>query len=257
MAWYLSEVVTDLSPIRKILRLYDQLESFPEGDVHDEYKKRLVPLLRQVEINTDHIDSGSIPTEYENDEYKWLASEYHSLIYNFGLVKFEADEQSDHHSLELTDTGRQILNQDITIPELLKDKLQLWRNDAGIHPYPMILDLISDLKQRNLYPCGGLLLLEVLIALQQLNRQFGDIRLFDRIYERRKEFYSHMSGEPRIDLVDYSGYLWEQMSQDLSNYHAANYPTRSTLQLMMYAGDLIYGPVPDEIFGLVQYVTLP
>jgi hypothetical protein len=115
---------------------------------------------------------------------------------------------------------------------------------------------LSSLKQRNLYPCGGLLLLEVLIVLLQLNQPFGYINVYDRIYEKRRDFYAHMSGEVQIDLINYSGFLWEQLSKDLSNYHAANYPARATLQLMMYPGDMSYGPVPDEIFGLIQYVTI-
>ena len=64
-----------------------------------------------------------------------------------------------------------------------------------------------------------------------------------------------MVGEPRIDLIQYSDFLWEELSQDLSNYFASNYPTRSTLQLMMYAGELTYGQVPDEVFGHIQYIT--
>lgn len=77
MAWYLSEVVTDLSPVGDILKLYDQTGSFPEDVFDDEYKKRLVPLLRQATFNTDHIQTDTIPAAYENDEYKWLASGYH------------------------------------------------------------------------------------------------------------------------------------------------------------------------------------
>lgn len=256
MAWYLSEVVTDLSPVGDILKLYEQTGSFPEDVFDDEYKIRLIPLLRHLNFNTDHIDTHTIPAGYENDEYKWLASGYHELIGKLGLVKLRVDEQSDEHSLELTEAGSQVLEQQLPISELMKAKLPEWKNDVGVRPYPIIVDLLSNLKQRNLYPCGGLMLLEVLIALLHLNQPYGHIDLYDRIHEKRRGFYAHMTGELHIDLFNYSGFLWEQLSQDLSNYHAANYPARATIQLMMYAGDLSYGPVPDEIFGLVQYVTI-
>jgi len=256
MAWYLSEVVTDLSPVEEILKLYDQTVSFHEGDFNDEYKKRLVPFLRQISFNTDHIETDTIPAAYENDEYKWLASGYHDLIVKLGLTTLNVDEHNQEFSFVLTETGNQVLNQQLTISELMKATLPEWKNDAGIRPYPIILELLSNLKQRNLYPCGGLFLLEVLIVLSNLNKRFGDINIYGQIQEYRKGFFPYMSGELEIDLMNYSGFLWEQMSQDLSNYHAANYPARATLQLMMYAGDLAYGPVPDDIFGLVQYVTI-
>jgi hypothetical protein len=257
MAWYLSEIVTDLSPVGEILKLYDQTGSFSEGVIEDEYKKRLVPLLRQTTINTDHIETDNIPAAYENDEYKWLASGYHDLIRKLGLVEMNADHKSDRYSLKLTEAGRQVLNQQLTLSEVMKASLPEWKNDAGIRPYPILLDLLSNLKQRNLYPCGGLLLLEVLIVLLKLNQPHGHIiNLYGLIQEYRKGFFPYMTGEVHSDLINYSGFLWEQLSQDLSNYHAANYPARATLQLMMYAGDLAYGPVPDEIFGLVQYVTI-
>ncbi len=260
MAWYLSEVVTDLSPVVEILKLYDQTTgSFPDEENNDDYKKRLVPLLRQATFNTDHIEADSIPAAYENDEYKWLASGYHDLIRKLGLVKLSVDKLEREHgySLELTEAGRQVLNQQLTLSELMKAGLPEWRNDAGIHPYPIILKLLSNLKQSNLYPCGGLLLLEVMIVLLKLNQPHGHIiNLYDHIQEYRKGFYPYMTGEVQVDLINYSGLLWEKLSQDLSNYHAANYPARATLQLMMYAGDLAYGPVPDEIFGQVQYVTI-
>jgi len=257
MVWYLSEVVTDLSPVVEILRLYDQTTgSFPEDVYHDEYKKRLVLLLRQATFNTDHIESDNIPAAYENDEYKWLASGYHDLIRKLGLITQRADKRSHGYSFELTEAGSQVLKEKLTLSEIMKAKLPEWKNDAGIHPYPIILKLLSNLKQSNLYPCGGLLLLEVLIVLSKLNKPFGHINLFDRVQENRRGFYPYMTGEVQIDLINYSGFLWEELSQDLSNYHAANYPARATLQLMMYAGDLAYGPVPDEIFGLVQYVTI-
>jgi len=256
MAWYLSEVVTDLSPVAEILKLYDQTGSFPEGVFDEEYKKRLVPLLRQATINTDHIETDNIPAAYENDEYKWLASGYHDLIRKLGLITQRADKRSHGYSFELTEAGSQVLKEKLTLSELMKAKLPEWKNDAGIRPYPIILELLSNLKQRDLYPCGGLLLLEVLIVLSKLNKPFGDSNLYGLIQENRKEFFPYMAGELQFDLINYSGFLCEQLSQDLSNYHAANYPARATLQLMMYAGDLAYGPVPDEIFGLVQYVTI-
>jgi len=256
MAWYLSEVVTDLSPISEILKLYDLTKSFPENIFIDEYKSRLVPLLRQAYFNTDHIDTDTIPAVYENDEYKWLASGYHDLICNLGLVDLHLEESSHQYSFEPTDIGIQVLNQDISMSELMQLKLPEWKNDQGVRPYPEIINVASELKQCNLYPCGGLLLLEVLIILLRLNEQHGQITSpFEIIHSQRKEYYPHIIGDPRIDLIQYSDFLWEQLSQDLSNYHAANYPARATLQLMMYAGDLIYGPMPDEIFGLVQYIT--
>ncbi|MCU7805430.1 MAG: hypothetical protein KZQ96_19740 [Candidatus Thiodiazotropha sp. (ex Lucinoma borealis)] len=256
MAWYLSEVVTDLSPISEILRLYDQTEPYPEEVLHDEYQSRLIPLLHQATFNADHIDTDTIPPAYENDEYKWLASGYHDLIVKLGLVKLNVEERSNEHSLELTDIGTQIINLAVAMPELMKIKLPEWKNDLGVQPYPEIINIVSKLKQRNLYPCDGLLLLEVLIILLWLNKPYGHINPYEQIYRKRREYYPHMVGEPRIDLIQYSGFLWEQMSQDLSNYYAANYPARATLQLMMYAGELSYGPVPDEIFGLVQYITI-
>ena len=256
MAWYLSEVVTDLSPIREILGSYDQTGSFSEGGFHDEYQKRLVPLLRQATFNTDHIETDTIPAAYENDEYKWLASGYHDLIEQLGLVEVNVEERSNRYSFGLTDIGTQVINKDISMPELMKRKLPEWKNSCGINPYPEILKIASELKQINLYPCGGLLLLEVLILLLWLNKRHGHIDPYHQVYEKRREFYSHMTGDPRSDLIQYSDFLWEQMSHDLSNYYAANYPARATLQLMMYAGDLSYGPVPDEIFGLMQYVTI-
>ena len=100
MAWYLSEVVTDLSPIRDILRLYDEAKSFPVDVFDDENKKRLATLLRHLYFNTDHIDTLTIPAAYENDEYKWLASGYHEFIVKLGLVKLHFNEQNDWLSLE-------------------------------------------------------------------------------------------------------------------------------------------------------------
>jgi len=256
MAWYLSEVVTDLSPIRDILKLYNQIDAFPEEAFHDEYHSRLVTLLRQAYFNTDHIDSDTIPPAYENDQYKWLTSGYHSLIGMLGLVDQHYDEAKHGYAFELTDTGSQVLNQAITMPELMRLKLPEWENDRKIRPYPEIINTVSELKQRNLYPCGGLLLLEVLIILLRLNEPHGKIiSPFERIHSQRKEYYPHMVGETRIDLIQYSDFLWEKLSKDVTNYHAANYPARATLQLMMYAGDLIYAPMPDELFGLVQYIT--
>jgi len=256
MAWYLSEIVTDLSPVGEILRLYDQTGAFPEGSFRDEYYDRLVPLLRHAYFNTDHIDTDSIPQVYENDEYKWLASGYHNLVCQLGLVDQHYVETNHQYSFELTNIGTRVLNQDISMPELMKLKLPEWRNDQGVRPYQEIINTASELKQRDLYPCGGLLLLEVLIILLGLNEPHGDMIIsFDRIHRQRKEYYPYMAGEIHIDLIQYSDFLWEQLSQDVSRYHDANYPARATLQLIMYAGDLIYAPVPDEIFGLVQYIT--
>lgn len=257
MAWYLSEVVTDLSPTREILALYDQTGSYPEETFLDEHLSRLIPLLRQATFNTDHIDTDTIPPAYENDEYKWLASDYQNLICNLGLAAQHYDEINHLQSFGLTETGIQVVNQDISIADLMRLKLPEWKNDHGVRPYQEILKAASELKQRNLYPCGGLLLLEVLVILLKLNEPYGHIPSpFEAIHEQRREYYPYMAGELHIDLVQYSGFLWEKMSQDLSNYHAANYPTRATLQLMMYAEELTYGPVPDEIFGMVQYVTV-
>ena len=256
MAWYLSEIVTDLSPIREILRLYDQTDSFTEGRVQEEYKGRLVALLRQATFNTDHIETDTIPPAYENDEYKWLAAGYHELIRDLGLITFNVEESSRRYSIDLTELGEQVMNQAVSIPDLMRLKLPEWGNSLGVKPYPEIIKIASKLKQLELYPCGGLLLLEVLIVLLRLESREDFVDYFDSIYQRRKAFYTHMVGEPRIDLVQYSDFLWEQLSEDLSNYYAANYPARATLQLMMYAGELSYGPVPPEIFGLVQYVTI-
>ena len=257
MAWYLSEVVTDLSPMREILALYDQTESFSEDLFLGKYQSGLTQLLRQATFNTDHIDTDAIPSAYENDEYKWLASDYHTLIGNLGLTVQHCDELNHRCSIELTEIGNQVVNRAISIPDLMQLKLTEWENDRGVRPYQEIIQVASELKQRNLYPCGGLLLLEVLIVLLRLNERLAYTHIiFEIIYSERRKYYAHMSGGPRIDLIEYSGFLWEQMSQDLSNYHAANYPARATLQLMMYGGDLTYGPVPDEIFGLVQYITV-
>ena len=256
MAWYLNEVVTDLSPIFEILALYEQTGSFAEDVVFDEYYQRLVTLLRQTPFNTDHIEADAIPAAYEHDESKWLATGYHNLIEELGLVTTNGNEYNTQVSYQLTHTGTQVLNQRLPLAELMKVRLTDWRNDAGIKPYPQIKELLSELKQCNLYPCGGLLLLEVLMVLKHLNQPLGHRNLYDRIQEMRIKFYPHMNGEVRFDLIDYSGFLWEQMSQDLSNYHAANYPARATLQLMMYADEIIYGPVPDELFGLLQYIAI-
>lgn len=255
MAWYLSEIITDLSPIRDILKLYHQTESFNEGEFHREYQSRLVPLLRQSHFNSDHIDTDTIPAKYENDEYKWLASGYHDLIFTLGLIKQHYEKNDHRYGYELTDLGTQVLNQTISIAEFMKRKLPEWKNDHGIYPYTEILKIISELKRVNLYPCDGLMLLEVLIILLWLNIPHGYINPYNQIYQKRKAYYAHMVGEPRIDLIQYSDFLWEELSQDLSNYFAANYPTRSTLQLMMYAGELTYGQVPDEVFGHIQYIT--
>lgn len=255
MAWYLSEVVTDLSPMQEILALYDQTGSFPEDAFLDEYQSRLTQLLRQASFNTDHIDS--IPAAYENDEYKWLASDFHELIKRLRLTYEYCDESNNRWSFELTEMGTQVVNRATSLPDLMQHTLTEWRNDRGLQPYQEILKAASDIKQRNLYPCGGLLLLEVLIILLKLNKPHGYIPAPSEVIQsKRREYYTYMSGDPRFDLIEYSGFLWEQLSQDLSNFHAANYPARATLQLMMYGGDLIYGPVPDEIFGLVQYVTV-
>lgn len=255
MAWYLSEVVTDLSPMREILALYDQAGSFSEVVFFDEYQSRLTQLLRQTTFNTDHIDS--VPSAYENDEYKWLASDFHTLMGNLGLIVQHCDEANQRWSYEVTERGTQVVNQTIQTPDLIRLVLSEWKNDRGVRPYQEIIKTVSGLKQRSLYPCGGLLLLEVLIVLLRLNEPNGHMLApFEIIHRKRREYYAHMTGDLRIDLIEYSGFLWEQMSRDLSNYHAANYPARTTLQLMMYGGDLIYGPVPDDIFGLIQYITV-
>lgn len=256
MAWYLSEIVTDLSPIRDILKLYDQTGTFSEESFYSEYQSRLVPFLRQANFNADHIDTDTIPTEYENDEYKWLAFGYHDLIFKLGLVEQYYNEPGHRYAYKLTDIGTQVLNQAVSMPELMKLKLPEWKNDRGIQPYSEILNVISKLKQVNLYPCDGLMLLEVLIILLWINKKHGFTAPYDKIYQKRKAYYAHMVGEPRIDLIQYSGFLWEELSEDLSNYFAANYPARATLHLMMYAGELSYGSVPDEVFGLVQYITV-
>ena len=253
MAWYLSEVSSDLSPIIDILELYDRMGAFPKDVFIDEYKKHLVSLLRRTSFNTDHIDADDIPAVYENDEYKWLAVGYHDLIHSLGLIDLRGNEQNEY-SFALTEAGRRVLKQSLSLPEHLRVALPKWSNDVGINPYPIIRGLARNL---NLYPCAGLLLLEVLIVLIQLNQPYGHINIEGVLESKRKEFYKsgNMTGERSVDLVNYSGFLWEDLSQDLSNYYAANYPARATLQLMLYAGDLTYGPVPDEIFGLIQYVT--
>ncbi len=256
MAWYLNEVVTDLTPIRDILQLYDQTESFPEGSFIREYQSRLTQLLRQSFFNTDHIDTDTIPTIYENDEYKWLASGYHDLVTTLGLVVQRLEEHEHRYSYKLTDIGIKVLSKEFSIPELMRIVLPEWKNDRGVKPYPEILKIITGLKQVDLYPCDGLMLLEVLIVLEWLNQPHGYIYPFNQIYQKRKAYYPHMVGEPAVDLIQYSGFLWEEMSQDLSNYFKGNYPARSTVQLMMYAGELSYGAVPDEVYGLVQYITI-
>ena len=256
MAWYLSEVASDLSPIRDILKLYDETEVFNEGEFHREYRSRLTSLLRQAYFNSDHIDTDTIPAQYENDEYKWLASDYHSVIEKLGLIDQQYQEHGHLYGFELTDIGSQVLNQTLSISELMRLKLPDWQNTHGRHPYREMREVMSKLKRINLYPCGGLLLLEAMIILQWLNTRFGHIDPFEQIYKKRKAYYAHMLGEARIDLIQYSDFLWEEMSKDFTNYFSANYPTRATLQLMMYAEELNYGPVPDEIFGQVQYITI-
>lgn len=256
MAWYLSEVVTDLSPIQDLLRVYALPEAFPEERLDEEYINRLLPVLRQASLNIDHIDTDTIPTAYENDEYKWLAAGYHALIGKLGLISDHRGERDHLSSFELTDNGSQVLQEAFSMPDLMKLRLPEWRNDCGIQPYPEIIRVVTELKRRNLYPCGGLLLLEFFLVLQNLNTPNGSLSSYRKIYEKRREYYPHMAGERRVDLIQYSHFLWEQMSQELSNYFNANYPARATLQLMMYVGDLVYGPVPDELFGMVQYVTV-
>ncbi|MEW8492516.1 MAG: hypothetical protein AB2604_01835 [Candidatus Thiodiazotropha taylori] len=256
MAWYLNEVVTDLSPIREILQLYDQTGSFPEPTFHDEYRSRLVALLRETDCNTHHIETDSIPTAYDYDQYRWLAAGYHDLVAKLGLVGLSVDESSRGHAFGLTDIGAQVLNGGVSIPELMRLRLPKWKNDRGFCPYTGIIDILSKLKQRDLYPCGGLLLLEVLLVLKWLNEPYGHIHTYQWVIKQRRSYYPHMAGEPRIDLLQYSDFLWDQLEQDLSNYFLASYPARATLHLMMYAGELSFGPVPDEIFGLVQYITI-
>lgn len=254
MAWYLSEVVADLSPIKGILTLYSQINFFDEESFHHEHQSRLASYLRQVTFNSDHIDTDTIPSEYENDEYKWLASGYHDLILKLGLVEQHSDSQQ--YGYELTDLGNKLAKQTTTIHDVMKLKLPEWKNDRGISPYQEIKKVISTLKQVNLYPCNGLLLLEMMIVMQWINSTPIYSDPYNQIYKQRKAYYAHMVGVPSIDLIRYSDFLWEVLSDDLTNYFAANYPTRATLQLMMYARELTFGQVPDEIFGQVQYITM-
>jgi hypothetical protein len=256
MAWYLNEVVTDLSPVQAILGLYQQTGTFREETFHDQYQGQLTGLLRQATFHSDHIDHATIPAIYENDEYKWLAAGYHELLLTLELAYQYYDEVNDLYGYELTATGEEVLSQTISLPELMQRKLPEWVNDRRVKPYPEIIKVLTTLKERDLYPCGGLLLLEVLIILKSLNHPDGFIEPYRNILERRRAFYALMAGELTIDLVQYSDFLWEAMSQDPTQYHAANYPTRATIHLMMYGGDLCYGPVPDELFGLAQYITL-
>ena len=140
--------------------------------------------------------------------------------------------------------------------DTVKKSLSEWKNDRGIKPYLKIKALLTELKTVNLYPCNGLLLIEVLLVLLKLNEQHGDISLFRYIHNKRREYYQDMRGDVRVDLIRYSDFLWGKLSNDLSNYHAANYPARSTLMFLMQFDELVYGQVPGEIFGLIQYVTI-
>ncbi|MCG8038096.1 MAG: hypothetical protein JAZ19_13780 [Candidatus Thiodiazotropha taylori] len=179
-----------------------------------------------------------------------------TLWQHWGWGGLSVEEISRGHAFGLTDTGAQVLKWDLSIPELMRLKLPEWKNGRGFCPYPEIIDIVSKLKQRDIYPCGGLLLLEVLLVLKWLNEPYGHLYAYQRIVNQRRSYYPHMAGEPRIDLLQYSDFLGDQLEQDLSNYFSASYPARATLHLMMYPGEFSFGPVPDEIFGLVQYITI-
>lgn len=256
MAWYLSEIVSDLSPLPEVLGIYKECGPFPAGDADNEMQKQLAALLRQITINTDLIDPSSIPAEYENDEYKWLAHGYHELAKKLGLITRHIDEKHQEVALVLTQQGHDLFSRSISVQEFMVEAIHDWRNSDGVKPYPYVKKVLIELKRRNLYPCGGLTLLEMLILLKHLSEPLQYMFAFDEIYKTRGTFYAQMTGELSQDLVGYSEFLWEKLSEDSSNFHAANYPTRSTIQLMMYSGELAYGPVPDELFGIVQYIQV-
>ena len=262
MSWYLSEVVCDLGQIEAVLYLYDQLEDKPQDQLESYYKSKLADYLRKTPINTEHIEWDTIPDQYQSDEYKWLASDYHELLLKLRFIRKTGgeeeyrEEQEINYSYQPTEIGLDLINGKTTIDDILAEMLPEWRNDQGITPYPEIKELLHDIKTVDLYPCPGLLLIEVLLVLMRVNQKHGNINLFEFIHAKRREFYQSMLGDRRVDLIHYSDFLWEQLSHDLYNYHASNYPARSSIMLMMQAGELIYGPVPKGLFGLIQYIML-
>ncbi len=256
MAWYLSEAITDLSQLSSILEICSRVEKGREADFSNKYYIEIQKYLRTSSINLDHIEYDSIPEEYGLDEFKWLSKDYLEMIEKLGFLTIECEGESGDYGFELTEEGGRILSGSVTVVEAMRVSLRKWKNSNGRAPYQITLDLLSKLKHSNLYPCDGLLLLEVLHVLLKLNEESINLDPYNIVHEKRKAYYSHMTGDIRVDIVQYSDYLWEQMCQDLFYYHAANYPARSTLLLMMYGEEIVFGRVPDDMFGLVQFVTI-
>lgn len=101
MAWYLSEVVTELPLLDQALRLYED----KEAEDTDVFYKRYADYLRNSYINTDHINHDSIPEEYEQNEYKWLAFDVHQLLRKFRLINIQSGENEIKGYYELTELG--------------------------------------------------------------------------------------------------------------------------------------------------------
>ncbi len=234
MAWYLSEVISDLSFIKPVLAFYaDKPDAVKPVD-------ELISLLHDLLIYLDHIETEDIPNEHEDVLYHWLAEDSQRILTNFKFL-----QSNDEGQYTITEQGSEVIS--LSEHEILQQGLENWGNDQSIKPFSVLKELLSDAASREEYPCNGLFLLEITQLLIKLNEQprsqsaIEDARAVT--YSIRDEvFADNKTDDLRVDTLLYTDHLWNTLknSSEHDYYILANYKARATTMLMMHSDDLIY-----------------
>lgn len=147
MAWHISEVLTDLSFLPKLLANWHK-------DIEvDELEK----LFSSSSLNIDLIDDDDIPKGYSN-VYNWLAKDAEPTLYNAGLIT----EQR-----QLTHLARGIINNELSFYDALTAGIFTQPRNAILFDFMQVLIAIQAYDK----PYSGLILLEALLVFQELDNR--------------------------------------------------------------------------------------
>ena len=161
MAWHTNEALTDLSIFPDLLNVW-------QADITD---KQLEDFLTASGINTDSIENDDIPDEYEGSIYKYLAYDIKLLMKDLGLIS--PDNTLSH-------LGQAIGNNNIELYDGLSAALSLnWQDENQV--LFGLLDLLRRIRDDNLPPCSGLILVEACVALKALNNGLTVAKCYETI----------------------------------------------------------------------------
>ena len=159
MAWYLNEVLTDLSVLPGALPVLSrQRAGAPEPNDVAEY-------LRGSGMNLDLLDETIGPEEHGGDVYRWLAADLQVLCRKLSLIEPQGPAEPP---VRLTELGSALVGRTVTLESALVGGLFHWRFGDSESTAPMlpILEVLRQMSDKTPYP--GLLLPEFILTMKKL-----------------------------------------------------------------------------------------